>query len=408
VTPQFSVFTPTHRPEFLRSAFTSLKAQSCGDWEWLLQPNGGVTIPSKITQDPRVVVLPNSESEYVGALKKQACAAARGEILVELDHDDLLLPETLGELSTAFADKSIGFAYSDAIHCDLQFKPTELYDSAFGWSYRSVKIAGNTLASPISFEPTPEAVSRIWFAPNHVRAFRRSVYETVGGYSAEMRVLDDQDLMSRLFLQTGFAHIPKPLYIYRIHGENSWLQHCKEIQDNVYRIYDQYIEPMAVAHTRRRGLRAVELGGRMAAAPGFETVDLQGADIIADLNERWPFDDSSIGALRACDTFEHLSDPLHTMCELYRVLAPGGIALLQVPSSDGRGAFQDPTHKSFWNANSWLYYTDARWAKYIDTPVRFQALRCYTTPRNEQQVCWTRAHLLSLKDGYRPPGLIMI
>jgi len=26
------------------------------------------------------------------------------------------------------------------------------------------------------------------------------------------------------------------------------------------------------------------------------------------------------------------------------------------PSTDGRGAFQDPTHLSFWNLNSWFYF----------------------------------------------------
>ncbi len=28
-----------------------------------------------------------------------------------------------------------------------------------------------------------------------------------------------------------------------------------------------------------------------------------------------------------------------------------------VPSTDGRGAFQDPTHVSFWNINSFMYYS---------------------------------------------------
>ncbi|MFM6367255.1 MAG: class I SAM-dependent methyltransferase, partial [Dolichospermum sp.] len=38
------------------------------------------------------------------------------------------------------------------------------------------------------------------------------------------------------------------------------------------------------------------------------------------------------------------------------ILKPGGIVDISVPSTDGRGAFQDPTHVSFWNINSFLYY----------------------------------------------------
>lgn len=90
------------------------------------------------------------------------------------------------------------------------------------------------------------------------------------------------------------------------------------------------------------------------------------------------------------------------------MLAPGGWAFIQVPSTDGRGAFQDPTHVSYWNENSFLYYTHRDFAKYLGTPVRFQAPRLYTTPLNERKVCWTIAHLVCMKDGYRPVGLVEV
>jgi len=235
-----------------------------------------------------------------------------------------------------------------------------------------------------------------------LRAWRKSVYEKVGGHSDQMRVLDDLDLMCRTYLETNFFHIDKCLYLYRITGENSWLKHNEEIQNNVMRIYNQYIEKLAL---RDKG-RKIDLGGRFSCPPGYESVDLKDADINCDLNKRWPFKDSSISVVRSFDCFEHLKDNLHTMKELSRVLKPGGIAFIQVPSTDGRGAFQDPTHVSFWNENSFLYYTNHDWSHYIDTPVHFQALQLYTSQKNPQEVCWVRADLINLKDNYRPPGLI--
>ncbi len=81
--------------------------------------------------------------------------------------------------------------------------------------------------------------------------------------------------------------------------------------------------------------------------PGITVVDLRGA---------WPWPDGSVAHAVAWDIIEHLPDKIHTMNELWRVLAPGGTAEITVPTTDGPGAFQDPTHTSFWNARSFLYY----------------------------------------------------
>lgn len=90
---------------------------------------------------------------------------------------------------------------------------------------------------------------------------------------------------------------------------------------------------------------------------GFVNVDLAPpADVIADLREPWPWDDSSISLIVADDIFEHLPDKIHTMNEAWRVLAPDGELQVTIPSTDGRGAFQDPTHVSFWNPNSFWYF----------------------------------------------------
>jgi len=92
--------------------------------------------------------------------------------------------------------------------------------------------------------------------------------------------------------------------------------------------------------------------------PGFTSVDLfPPADVIADLRQPWPWADSSIEEIRAYDVIEHLPDKVHTMNEAWRVLVPYGIFDIDVPTTDGRGAWQDPTHVSYWNRNSFLYFT---------------------------------------------------
>jgi O-antigen biosynthesis protein len=400
-----TIFTPTNDSKFLMDAYHSIKDQKFHEWIVVFN-NGAVPIEFN---DSRVRTFNASLAPpWVGPLKAYACEQATGDCLLEMDHDDLLLPNAVEEVEKAFNDESVGFVYSNTIHSTKDFKKVSRFDEKYGWKYREVNYNGNILDEHISFEPSPDCVSRIWFAPNHLRAFRKSVYDEVGGYNKGMRILDDLDLMCRMYQKTRFKHIDKGLYVYRIHGENTWLRYNAEIQENVYRIYDEYIEKLVSAWATHSGLRKLDLGGKIDAWKDYEIVDFKDADVNCDLNESWPFEDNSVGVIRAYDIFEHLKDPIHTMKECSRVLVPGGWILCKVPSTDGRGAFQDPTHKTFWNQNSFEYYTKEIKAKYIGTPVRFQAPRLYTTEMNDEKTCYVVAHLINLKDGYRPPGLVEI
>lgn len=404
-TTKVSLFTPTHDTRFLKELYGSIRHQPF--YEWVIVYNNGAK-PIDFGDERVKSFTLDFAPEWVGPLKRYACEQCTGDILLEMDHDDLLMPTAIEEVIEAFQDPEIGFVYSNAIHCTADFKPVKKFNPRYGWEYREVNYNGHRLTEHISFPPTPNAVGRIWFAPNHLRAFRKDLYDKIGGHSKQMRILDDLDLMCRLYQITKFKHLDKGLYIYRVHGENSWLRYNTEIQQNVYRIHDKYIEDLCLRWADIEGLLKVDLGGGIDGKDGYQLVDKQGGDIQCDLNERWPFEDNSIGVVRAYDVFEHLYDSIHTMKELYRVLAPGGYALIQVPSTDGRGAFQDPTHVSFWNENSFLYYTHAEKARYINTPVRFQEMRKYTTKKDAIQVCWVVAHLVKLVPGLKVPGLVDI
>lgn len=101
----------------------------------------------------------------------------------------------------------------------------------------------------------------------------------------------------------------------------------------------------------------LNLGCNENILPGWVNVDLcPPCDQVADLREAWPWPDSSVTYIRAWHIFEHMPSKIHSMNEAWRVLAPGGYLDLRVPTTDGRGAFQDPTHYSFWTPNDWWYF----------------------------------------------------
>jgi len=113
---------------------------------------------------------------------------------------------------------------------------------------------------------------------------------------------------------------------------------------------------------------------------GWLNVDLcEPADVIADLSVTWLWKDSEVDGIKAHDIIEHLPDKIRTMNEAWRVLKPGAHFDIVVPTTDGPGAWQDPTHVSYWNRNSFLYYTDGdphreRFGKAYGIEARFRVV----------------------------------
>ena len=414
-----SVFSGMHKPcePFVLETYHSLCRQEYPDWEWILVPNNGAAVPAEILRDRRVRVWPlEGEVRGVGQIKAFACSRAVGEVLVELDADDLLTPEALGELAAAFEEPAVMFAYSnDCEFHDGTWEP-HTYSRLYGWESRPFAWDKHELLENVAWEPGPHMMRFVFWAPDHVRAWRASAYRELGGHNPEMAVGDDHELLCRTYLAYGAAgmrHIDRALYLYRIHNGNTVKAQNADIQAATRRVAWDYSQRLAERWARDEGLRLVDLGGGLNGAEGYETVDRrEGADIVADLDDYpWPLEAGSVGVLRASHVLEHLYSPVDAMNEAYRVLAPGGWFFVEVPSTDGRGAFQDPGHRSFWNENSFWYYTTAQHAAFVpEYRGRFQASIVETHYPGEwwqaNNIPVVRADLIALKPPYdrRPPG----
>ena len=415
---RFSIFTPTHSDKYLDRLAASLERQTFKDFEWVLIPNGkNPPKPNYPNLNVKVVPFINMEVNSIGFLKLFACMQASGEILVEVDHDDELTPDCLEELNKAF-DSETDFAYSNFANVTWDGRPFR-YSDGHGWLYRPYFLDGKEYEEVVSFPPSPSAFSKIWYQPNHIRAWRKDHYFAIGGHNPNLDVLDDQDLMCKSYIAARkITHVDKCLYLYHVHPENTcYGQKNAKIQIETWNLHDKYFYAMCEKWATDNSLLKLDLGGAFSSPPGYLSVDLEPSqagdpypNIICDLNKEWRFKDGTVGVIRAHDILEHLKDPMHVMKEAYRVLAPNGYFLISVPSTDGRGAFQDPTHVSFWNSNSFWYYTRQETGKYIKSPVHFQELRLInhfpSDWHKEHNIVYTMAHLM--KNEGRVPGLVRI
>jgi len=360
-----SVFTPSHDARYLDDCYKSLVAQTYTDWEWVVVLNNGATWERP--KDDRVKIRYTPAERGVGFYKAFAAYSTNGDILVELDHDDMLMPEALESIKEAFdISEDIVFVYSDFNQINADGSPNfDEFDLNYGWSYRDED--GSHVCT--SFPPYPHNVAHIWYAPNHVRAFRFSDYEQVGGYDRDLVILDDQDLMARLFKVGEFYHIKDNLYSQRIHKGQTQAQSQlnADIQRGTLEMYERDIQDLALAWAKRRGLKCLDLGAAHRKPEGYEGVDMHeapGVDYVGDfLNLDLP--EGSVGVIRAVDFLEHVPDKIAVMNKIWKLLAHGGMLLSLTPSTDGRGAFQDPTHVAYWNENSFWYYCEERYRKFV-------------------------------------------
>jgi len=154
----------------------------------------------------------------------------------------------------------------------------------------------------------------------------------------------------------------------------------------------------------------IDLGCGRRKMPGYIGVDcypLPGVDIVHDCSKGLPFDDNSVDIVRAYDFIEHIPQSSNILREIWRILKHEGVVDIMVPSTDGRGAFQDPTHVSFWNENSFEYYTKIekiqRMGHYYSPGCLFEVRTLYTTPFLRDQICWVHAVLIADKKTPLPP-----
>jgi SAM-dependent methyltransferase len=388
---KLAVYTPTHTPERLKVALRSIernlvltgKEAPTLDVQWHVLLNGKATraqLPAEFEQamGPWAVIHDDyrGPAGNVGALKAHVCEkaiAAGATHLVELDHDDELAPDCLLELEREFHATKADFLCSETATMTK-------FGAEFGWKTESCLVDGHRLWVNRLPEICSRSLFEIFTAPNHVRAWSTKAYAKAGGYDATLPVADDHDLLCRTYISGADMRIVRrPLYIQAEGPEQTQVTRNAEIQVAQANVGTRHLYALAQEEARRRGLQCIDLGGAHNCPKGFVGVDVAGADINCDVTEGLPFETDSVGVVRAHDFLEHIpagASLVRLMNEIYRVLAPGGWLLTSTPSTDGRGAWQDPTHVSGWNSNSWWYYTRAEQAQFVrGLDCRFQLAR---------------------------------
>lgn len=103
-----SVAVPTHnRPELLHEALVSVRAQTHTEWEVVVVDDGS-SPPVAVSAlrellGEKFILVRHDTAQGIAAAKNAGIVAARGDVILHLDDDDLLTPTALEQIASAYA-----------------------------------------------------------------------------------------------------------------------------------------------------------------------------------------------------------------------------------------------------------------------------------------------------------------
>jgi len=207
--PVFSVITPVFNtePRWLRECVASVVAQVYPHWQLVLvddastRPETRAMLQAIAGNDPRIQVIWRTTNGHISRASNDGLAAATGDFIALLDHDDTLAPEALARVAQRLSrEPALDFIYTDEDkldamggRCDPYFKPD--------WS--------------------PEHFLNFMYT-NHLMVLRRSLVTEVGGFREGYEGSQDYDLALRIITRTSrVGHVPQVLYHWRQTAEST-------------------------------------------------------------------------------------------------------------------------------------------------------------------------------------------
>ena len=214
--PLISIYTGTYNTgDYLRETYESLRQQVYPTWEWVIiddHSSDGTweRLEALAKEDIRVRPFRSGKRlEKIGAVKDYATRLCNGEYLVELDHDDFLTDFALMEIKKAFeSDPNVGFVYSNSSNFFENGGFHRFTDDYWKVRYRETEYRGkkwDECLQPNGWDrfddhPLSQNFTFLTVGPNHVRAYRKTFFDELGGYNRNLSVADDLDLFLRAFL----------------------------------------------------------------------------------------------------------------------------------------------------------------------------------------------------------------
>jgi glycosyltransferase involved in cell wall biosynthesis len=252
---KFSIFTTCYNSyDKILRAYNSIKNQTFKDWEWVILDDSPDEkhfnfLKNILINDKRIRLYKRSEnSGNIGNVKNEVVSLCRGEYLLELDHDDEILPDVLNDSVNVFeCNPEIGFIYMDYTNITEDGKMVKYSDFfSFGYAgYYCYKYNNKWYYVASTPNINNITLSHIISVPNHPRIWRKDILLKIGNFSEFLPICDDYELILRTAINTKMAKIHKLGYIQYMNNNNNNFSLIRNSEINRLcqdEIYPQYYD----------------------------------------------------------------------------------------------------------------------------------------------------------------------
>ena len=339
------------------------------DYEIVVIDNGSdPPFKSPFSGFNEVRVVRNEENKGFPAAVNQGIRAAKGDVIVLLNNDVTVSPGTLNRLADWLENFDIvgpSTNYCAGMQM-VQIAP-----------YQSREELDNEVDA--LFESSQGEGEEVNWIIGFCMVFKKSVWEQVGDFDTTLWPCNGEEIdFSLRAKEKGFKiGIARDIYVHHEGsvtfrdmedaGQIEYLKICERNDKHLAEkwgadFWNRQAICEDIGTAPKPGLN-LNLGSGYRPLEGYVNIDNRAEvnpDLICDIIDGFSYPDNSVDMVRAYDFLEHIpiGKTIDVINEIWRVLKPEGLFDSLTPSTDGRGAFQDPTHVSFWNQNSWRYYSD--------------------------------------------------
>lgn len=256
IRPTFSLFTTTFNSyDKILRARNSILQQTLIDWEWVIVDDSPDDkhfqfLKDNLASEPRIRLFRKAANNgSIGYVKNEAVSLCRGKYLLEMDHDDEILPYVLQDAANYFdTHPDTGFIYFD-FACMYEDGSNHWYGDfickGYG-GYYSQYIQHVDKPKWLLVYMTPNinniTMSHLVCCPNHPRIWRKDTLLALGNYCEFLHICDDYELLLRTSVSTQMAKIHKLGYIQYMNNSNNNFSLIRNAEIN--RLGPKYLYPI--------------------------------------------------------------------------------------------------------------------------------------------------------------------